>query len=55
MSGGGNKKRPTKSQGWEEAGAEFYQESYPTDGELDVLQRDPKHLATLLPSKQTRG
>lgn len=55
MSGGGPKKKPPKGHGWEEAGAEFYQESYPTDGEFDVLQRDPKHLATLLPSKQTRG
>lgn len=55
MSGGGPKKKPTKGHGWEEAGAEFYQESYPTDAEFDVLQRDPKHLATLLPSKQTRG
>lgn len=55
MSGGGNKKKAQRGQGWEEAGAEFYQESYPTDAELDVLQRDPKHLATLLPSKQTRG
>ena len=57
MSGGGNKKKPTKAQGWEEAGSEFYQESYPTDGEFDALQRDvnPKHLATLLPSKQTRA
>lgn len=55
MSGGGNKKKPQRVQGWEEAGAEFYQESYPTDAEFDVLQRDPKDLATLLPSKQTRG
>lgn len=55
MSGGGPKKKPPKGHGWEEAGAEFYQESYPTDAEFDVLQRDPKHLATLLPSKQTRG
>ncbi|KAJ3634821.1 hypothetical protein MTP99_007765 [Tenebrio molitor] len=57
MSGGGNKKKPTKIQGWEEAGSEFYQESYPTDAEFDAFQRDPnpKHLATLLPSKQTRA
>lgn len=55
MSGGAPKKKPTKGHGWEEAGAEFYQESYPTDVEFDVFQRDPKHLATLLPSKQTRG
>lgn len=54
---GGNKKKPTKIQGWEEAGSEFYQESYPTDAEFDAFQRDPnpKHLATLLPSKQTRA
>ncbi|KAL3285052.1 hypothetical protein HHI36_019178 [Cryptolaemus montrouzieri] len=56
MSGGGVKKKPTKTKGWEEAGSEFYQESYPAaDGELDVFQRDPQHLATLLPSKQTRA
>lgn len=55
MSGGVPKKKPPKGHGWEEAGAEFYQESYPTDAEFDVLQKDPKHLATLLPSKQTRG
>lgn len=57
MSGGGaNKKRVSgRGQGWEEAGAEFYQESYPTgDVELDVFQRDPSHIATLLPSKQSR-
>lgn len=54
-SGGANKKK-LKTQGWEEAGAEFYQESYPTgEGELDFLQKDPQHLATLLPSKQTRA
>lgn len=54
MSGGKDKKaRSSKAQGWEEAGAEFYQESYP--GEMsDNLQRDPSKLATLLPSKQTR-
>lgn len=53
--GGGNKKKLPRGQGWEEANAEFYQESYPTDADFDVLQRDPKQLATLLPSKQTRG
>lgn len=53
--GGGQKRRPgaTKGQGWEEAGAEFYQERYPQTG--DAEQLDPKHLATLLPSKQTRA
>lgn len=53
--GGGNKRKPTKTQGWEEAGAEFYQESYPTDAEFDAIQKDPKHLATLLPSKKNRA
>lgn len=52
MSGGKEKKR-SKAQGWEEAGAEFYQESYPGDAETNV-HRDPSKLATLLPSKQTR-
>ncbi|XP_018336056.1 transmembrane channel-like protein 7 isoform X1 [Agrilus planipennis] len=57
MSGGDkNKKKAPHSQGWEEAGAEFYQESYPSnDVDFEVLQRDPKHLATLLPSKQSRA
>lgn len=52
MSGG---KKKTKTQGWEEAGAEFYQESYLTDAELEDIQKDPARLATLLPSKQTRA
>lgn len=54
MSGGKEKKasRSSKAQGWEEAGAEFYQESYP--GEVENVHRDPSKLATLLPSKQTR-
>nr|CAD7443167.1 unnamed protein product [Timema bartmani] len=55
MSGGERKKRTSRGQGWEEAGAEFYQESYPADVDLEVLQRDPSHLATLLPSKQSQG
>nr|XP_023027754.1 transmembrane channel-like protein 7 [Leptinotarsa decemlineata] len=55
MSGGPNRKKTTRSQGWEEAGSEFYQESYPVDAEIEVLQRDPRKLATLLPSKQTRA
>lgn len=55
MSGGASKKKSGHAQGWEQAGDEFYQESYPsTEGEFEVLQKDPKHLATLLPSKQTR-
>ena len=55
MSGGKEKKasRSNKTQGWEEAGAEFYQESYPGEVENNV-HRDPSKLATLLPSKQTR-
>lgn len=57
MSGGDrNRKKAAGGQGWEEAGAEFYQESYPSnDVDFDVLPRDPHHLATLLPSKQTRA
>lgn len=52
---GGAKKKSGRGQGWEEACDEFYQESYPsTEGEFEVFQKDPKHLATLLPSKQTR-
>jgi len=55
MSGGKEKKssRGSKAQGWEEAGSEFYQESYP--GDIDNIQRDPSKLATLLPSKQRVG
>lgn len=53
MSGSKEKKRTSKTQGWEEAGGEFYQESFPTD--LDNVQRgDPASIATLLPSKQNR-
>ncbi|XP_014478562.1 PREDICTED: transmembrane channel-like protein 7 [Dinoponera quadriceps] len=58
MSGGERKKRGCdRGQGWEEAGAEFYQESYPAAIEADLqqaLQRDPSHIATLLPSKKSR-
>ncbi|XP_003702260.2 transmembrane channel-like protein 7 [Megachile rotundata] len=58
MSGGERKKRACdRAQGWEEAGAEFYQESYPAAIEADLqqaLQRDPSHIATLLPSKKSR-
>lgn len=50
---GGKEKKKSKAQGWEEAGGEFYQESYPGDSEN--VHRDPSKLATLLPSKQTRG
>ncbi|XP_075212385.1 transmembrane channel-like protein 7 [Lycorma delicatula] len=55
MSGGERKKRSSRGTGWEEAGAEFYQESYPGDVDMEVLQRDPHHIATLLPSKQNRN
>ncbi|KAH0955462.1 hypothetical protein HN011_007808 [Eciton burchellii] len=58
MSGGERKKRGCdRGQGWEEAGAEFYQESYPAAIEADLqqaLQKDPSHIATLLPSKKSR-
>lgn len=54
MSGGKDRRsRASKTQGWEEAGGEFYQESYPAD--LEGMQRDPSKIATLLPSKQTRN
>ncbi|KAL7300687.1 hypothetical protein TKK_0006668 [Trichogramma kaykai] len=59
MSSGERKKRVgNRSKGWEEAGAEFYQESYPGAAcEVDIqqaLERDPSKLATLLPSKKSR-
>ncbi|CAH0546181.1 unnamed protein product [Brassicogethes aeneus] len=54
MSGGDKKRKHTRSQGWEPAGSEFYQESYPMDAE-EIMPQDPKHLATLLPSKQSRA
>lgn len=57
--GGAAKRAGGRTQGWEEAGAEFYQESYPgaagcSDADLDVLHRDAAHLATMLPSKQVQ-
>lgn len=56
MSGGERKKRLTHEQAWEEAGSEFYQESYAgAQEDLEAFQRDPNHLKTLLPSKQNRG
>lgn len=56
MSGGERKKRASRGTGWEEAGGEFFQESYPGgDADLEVLQRDPHRIATLLPSKQNRA
>lgn len=51
MSGRGGR---AKAQGWEEAGAEFYQESFPTDVD-GLVQKDPAAIATLLPSKQNRN
>lgn len=54
MSGGKDRKSKgsSKVEGWEQAGDEFYQESFP--GEMEGLQRDPAAIATLLPSKQNR-
>lgn len=56
MSGGGksDRKSRVKAQGWEEAGAEFYQESYPAGTDWPADHRDPAAIATLLPSKQNR-
>lgn len=58
MSGGKDQQHKARNNkataGWEEAGGEFYQESFPTD--LDgAMQRDPSAIATLLPSKQNRA
>ena len=58
MSAGKDRKsRSSKTAGWEEAGGEFYQESYPGKeaSEWEGLQRDPAAIATLLPSKQNRA
>ncbi|BES89601.1 TMC domain [Nesidiocoris tenuis] len=56
MSGGERKKRTPRGTGWEEAGGEFYQESYPgAELDLEALPRDPHYFATLLPSKQNRA
>lgn len=56
MSGGKDphKSRGKNAPGWEEAGSEFYQESFPTDID-SAIQRDPAAIATLLPSKQNRA
>lgn len=65
MSGGSGAERRAgkrgggRGQGWEEAGAEFYQESYPgaagcSDPDMDALHRDAAQLATMLPSKQAQ-
>lgn len=58
MSGGKDQQSKVRgnkaTHGWEEAGGEFYQESFPND--LDnAMQRDPTAIATLLPSKQNRA
>lgn len=57
MSGGERKKRllPQGVKGWEEAGGEFYQESYPgAESDLEMMQTDPHRISTLLPSKKNR-
>ena len=57
MSSGERKKRAIShgGKGWEEAGGEFYQESYPgADSDLEMMQNDPRRICTLLPSKKTR-
>lgn len=57
MSGGKDqhKVRSKAAAGWEEAGGEFYQESFPTNDLDNAMQRDPTAIATLLPSKQNRA
>lgn len=51
-----HKSRSKNAPGWEEAGGEFYQESFPTGTDIDsAIQRDPAAIATLLPSKQNRA
>ncbi|KAE8742635.1 hypothetical protein FOCC_FOCC011814 [Frankliniella occidentalis] len=55
MSGGERKVKRPRAQGWEEAGGEFYQESYPgCEADLDSMHQNPSNIATLLPSKQNR-
>lgn len=58
MSSGERKKRvlaPGGARGWEEAGGEFYQESYPgAELDLEVMQNEPHRISTLLPSKKNR-
>lgn len=58
MSSGERKKRvlPQGVKGWEEAGGEFYQESYPgAESDLEMMQNDPHRICTLLPSKKSRS
>ncbi|CAG9116237.1 unnamed protein product [Plutella xylostella] len=62
MSGGNSSKNKARSskktEGWEEAGGEFYQELYP-GGEQELFEHlqkaDAAKLHTLLPSKQARN
>jgi len=57
MSSGERRKRANTPgvKGWEEAGSEFYQESYPgAESDLEVMQNDPRRICTLLPSKKNR-
>lgn len=53
MSADKDRKRGNRAQGWEEAGEEFYRESYA--GEFDILPKDPSRLTTFLPSKKNRS
>lgn len=57
MSSGERKKRALSHgvKGWEEAGGEFYQESYPgAESDFEAMQNDPHRICTLLPSKKSR-
>ncbi|XP_054739156.1 transmembrane channel-like protein 7 [Anastrepha obliqua] len=47
-----NKQKSRKTNGWEEAGCEFYQENYCAD--WDGFAKNPIAITTLLPSKQNR-
>lgn len=55
MSDSERKKRSQCIDVWEEAGSEFYQESYPgMEADLEAFQKNPNKLSTLLPSNKTR-
>jgi len=55
MSDSERKKRSQCVDVWEEAGSEFYQESYPgMEADLEAFQKNPNKLSTLLPSNKTR-
>lgn len=55
MSESERKKRSQCIDVWEEAGSEFYQESYPgMEADLEAFQKNPNKLSTLLPSNKTR-